>query len=95
MILCFDFGVKPNLVITGARWLGEFAYVARSGIYPGSRVAWRLPESLFERSGLAELALRDTGSTELEMRPWDRMDWSWTAVFNATTRDGRAHLEAL
>jgi hypothetical protein len=93
VLLCFDFDAKPNLVVTGARWLGEFAYVSRSGVYPGSRVGWRLPETLFERSGLVELALRETGSVELEMRPWDRMEWSWTAVFNATTRDGRPFLE--
>ncbi len=55
VLLCFDFEAKPNLVVTGARWLGEFAYVSRSGIYPGSRVGWRLPEDLFERSGLVEL----------------------------------------
>ena len=93
VLLCFDFESRPNLVVTGARWLGEFAYVSRSGVYPGSRVGWRLPENLFERSGLVELALRETGSVEVEMRPWDRMDWSWTAVFNATTRDGRPYLE--
>ena len=93
VLLDFEFETKPNLVLIGARWLGEFAYVGRAGLYPGSRIGWRLPESLFERSGLVELALRESGSAELEMAPWDRMEWSWAAVFNATTRDGRPFLE--
>jgi len=93
VLLCFDFSTKHNLLLTGARWLGEFAYVSRSGVYPGSRVGWRLPEDLFERAGLVELALREIGSVEVELRPWDRMEWSWTGVFNATTRDGRPFLE--
>jgi len=94
-LLCVDFDNKPNAVLIGARWLGEFAYVGRSGVYPGSRVCWRLPESLFERSGLVELALRDVGAAELELRPWDEIGWTWTGVFDATTRDGRPHLEKL
>jgi hypothetical protein len=92
-LLCIDFDAKPNSVMIGARWLGEFTYMSRSGIYPGSRVCWRLPESLFERSGLVELALRETGSPELDFRPWDDIGWTWTCVFNATTRDGRPYLE--
>lgn len=92
-LLCIDFDAKPHAVLIGARWLGEFAYIGRSGVYPGSRVCWRLPESLFERSGLVELALCDVGAPELELRPWDEIGWSWAGIFNATTRDGRPHLE--
>jgi hypothetical protein len=92
-LLRVDFEVRPYAVLIGARWLGEFAYLSRSGIYPGSRVCWRLPESLFERGGLVELALRETGAPELDLRPWDEIGWTWTSIFNATTRDGKPHLE--
>ena len=94
VLIPFEFETKPTLVLTGARWLGEFVYVSRSGVYPGSRVGWKLPENLFERSGLVELALRETGSMELQSCGWDNMGWSWAAVFSATTRDGRPFLEA-
>jgi hypothetical protein len=92
-LLCMEFESKPNLVLIGARWLGEFAYISKAGIYPGSRVGWRLPESLFERGGLVELAVRDKKSADLDFRPWDDIGWTWTGVFNATTRDGQPHLE--
>lgn len=92
-MLRLDFDTKPHAVLIGARWLGEFTYMSRSGIYPGSRVCWRLPESLFERSGLVELALRDARAPELDFRPWDDIGWTWTGVFNATTRDGKPYLE--
>ena len=92
-LLRIDFDDKPHTVLIGARWLGEFIYMGRSGAYPGSRICWRLPESLFERSGLVELALREEGSSDLDLRPWDEIGWTWTSVFNATTRDGRPCLE--
>lgn len=92
-LLCIEFDSRPHAVLIGARWLGEFAYMSRSGIYPDSRVGWRLPESLFERGGLVELALRETGSPDLDFRPWDEIGWTWTGIFNATTRDGKPHLQ--
>jgi len=92
-MLCMTLDAQPNAVLIGARWLGEFTYLARAGIYPGSRVAWRLPVSLFERGGLVELALREVSSPDLDYRPWDKIGWTWTGVFNATTRDGLPHLE--
>jgi hypothetical protein len=95
VLLCMHFEHKPQNVIIGARWLGEFVYVGRSGIYPESRVGWRLPENLFERGGLVELGLRDTGAPELDLGPWDQIGWTWTGVFTATTRDGRPHLERI
>ena len=93
IMLTIEFESKPYAVLIGARWLGEFAYLSRSGIYPGSRVCWRLPESLFERGGLVELALRETGAPDLDFRPWDEIGWTWTGIFNATTRDGKPHLD--
>jgi hypothetical protein len=93
VLLCLEFDEKPNAALIGARWLGEFVYLGKAGIYPGSRIGWRLPESLFERGGLVELAVRDTGAPNLDLRPWDQIGWTWTGVFNATTRDGRPHLE--
>jgi hypothetical protein len=90
--ISFDWETKPNALLVGARWLGEFAYIGKSGVYPGSRVGWRLPESLFIRGGLVELAFKAVGTADLELRPWDEIGWTWTAVFNATTRDGMPHL---
>ena len=95
VLLCFHFETKPNAVLLGARWLGEFLYLGKSGLYPGSRIRWRLPESLFERAGLVELALREKGAPDLDLRPWDDIGWTWTGVFNATTRDGKPHLETV
>ena len=95
VLIRVDFGVKPEFVLTGARWLNEFAYISRSGVYPGSRVRWLLPETLFERGGTVELALREISARDLDLGAWSRMDWSWTAVFKATTRDGSPYLEPL
>ncbi len=92
-LLEFDFEEKPNALLIGARWLGEFAYLQKTAVYPGSRVGWRLPESLFERGGLVELAFRTGGTGDLDFRPWEDVGWNWTGVFNATTRSGRPYLE--
>ncbi len=91
--ICFDFEATPNALLIGARWLGEFAYIGTSAVYPGSRVGWRLPESLFERGGLVELAFKETGTRDLEIRPWDDIGWTWSGIFNATTQSGKPHLE--
>jgi hypothetical protein len=92
--ICFDWETKPNALLIGARWLGESAYLRKSALYPGSRVGWRLPENLFRRGGFVELAFKE-GSGDLDFRPWDEIGWTWTAVFNATTRDGEPYLEKL
>jgi hypothetical protein len=92
-MLSFGWETPPNALLVGARWLGEFAYVGTSGVYPGSRVLWRLPESLFERGGLVELAFKETGTRDLAIRAWDEIGWTWTGIFNATTRSGKPHLE--
>jgi hypothetical protein len=92
-LLRFDWETKPNALLIGARWLGEFAYIRKSGVYPESRIGWRLPESLFERGGFVELAVKDTGAGDLDFRPWDDIGWTWTGVFNATTRSGKPFLE--
>ncbi len=91
--LCFDWDTTPSNLLLGARWLGEFAYFGTSGVYPGSRVIWRLPESLFERGGLVELAFKAIGARDLTVKAWDDIGWTWTGVFNATTRSGSPHLE--
>ncbi len=93
VLIAFDWEVKPNLLIVGARWLGEFVYIGKSGVYPGSRVGWRLPESLFLRGGLVELAFKTVGTADLDLRPWDDIGWTWSGVFNATTRSGMPYLE--
>lgn len=93
VLISFEWETKPNALLVGARWLGEFAYLGKSGIYPGSRVGWRLPESLFLRGGLVELAFKDSTSGDLDFRPWDEIGWTWSAVFSATTRSGLPHLE--
>ena len=89
----FDWDTPPSALLVGARWLGEFAYIGTSGVYPGSRVVWRLPESLFERGGFVELAFKATGTRDLTVREWDEIGWTWTGVFSATTRSGTPHLE--
>jgi hypothetical protein len=92
-LLCFDWETKPNILLIGARWLGEFAYIRKSGLYPESKVGWRLPESLFERGGFVELAFKEGTTGDLDFRPWDDIGWTWTGIFNATTRSGRPYLE--
>jgi hypothetical protein len=89
----FDWETPPNTLLIGARWLGEFAYLRKSGVYPGARVGWRLPEGLFERGGFVELALKEGTTGDLEFRPWEDIGWTWTGIFNATTRSGSPYLE--
>lgn len=94
-LVCFDLEEKPNTLLVGARWMGEFAYISKTGLYPGSRVGWRLPVTLFERGGFVELAIKTRGTGDLDFRPWDDIGWTWTGVYNATTRDGKPHLEKI
>ena len=94
-LLAFDLEPRPNAVLVGARWLGEFAYMNKSAVYPGSRIGWRLPENLFERGGLVELAFKTGGTGDLDFRPWDDIGWTWTGMFSATTRSGSPHLEKI
>jgi hypothetical protein len=94
-LLTFDLDTRPNALLVGARWLGEFAYMNKSALYPGSRIGWRLPESLFERGGLVELAFKSGGTGDLDFRPWNDIGWTWTGVFSASTRSGSPHLEKI
>ncbi|MCX8033135.1 MAG: hypothetical protein N3B14_07105 [Thermoleophilia bacterium] len=90
-----DFAARPEFVLTGARWLNEFAYISRSGVYPGSRIRWLLPETLFERGGTVELAFREGAARDLDLDAWSQGAWTWTALFKATTRDGSPYLEPI
>ena len=45
-LLTFDLDTRPNALLVGARWLGEFAYMNKSALYPRRR--WHTRSFVFK-----------------------------------------------